>query len=60
MERARQRFVQDGLEIAVYGEPREVYSEKVFDGEVEARLVALRCSDPPAGRARWALHLLAD
>jgi len=60
VERARQRFVEDGFEIAVYGKPREVYSEKVFDGEVEAHLVALRCSDPPAGHARWTLHLLAD
>ncbi|MBN2394725.1 MAG: helix-turn-helix domain-containing protein [Anaerolineae bacterium] len=32
----------------------------MFDGVVEARLVALRCSDPPSGRARWTLQLLAD
>ncbi len=30
-----------------------------IDGEVEARLVALACSDPPQGRQRWALRLLA-
>lgn len=60
VERARKRFVEEGFQIAVYGKPREVYQEKVFDGAVEARLVALRCSDPPSGRARWTLHLLAD
>jgi len=33
---------------------------KKLDGEKEARLVALACSDPPAGRAHWTLRLLAD
>lgn len=60
VERTRQRFVEDGFELAVQGKKREVYKEKVFDGEVEAHLVALRCSAPPAGYARWTLHLLAD
>ena len=60
VERVRQRFVEVGLQSAVYGKKREVYREKVFDGEVEAHLVALRCSDPPRGRAHWTLHLLAD
>jgi len=60
VERVRQRFVEAGLQSAVYGKEREVYKEKVLDGEVEAHLVALRCSDPPNGRARWTLHLLAD
>ena len=60
VERTRQRFVEDGFQRAVHGKPREVYKEKVFDGTVEARLIALRCSDPPPGYARWTLHLLAD
>lgn len=60
VERTRQRFVEDGFELAVQGKKREAYKEKVFDGEVEAHLVALRCSAPPAGYARWTLHLLAD
>ena len=34
--------------------------EKLLDGEKEARLIALSCSKPPKGRARWTLHLLAD
>ena len=60
VERVRQRFVEDSFQRAVYGKPREVYKEKVLDGEVEAHLVALRCSAPPSGRARWTLHLLAE
>jgi transposase len=60
IERLRQRWVEDGLDGALQGKKREVFKEKVFDGAVEARLIALRCSDPPAGRVRWTLHLLAD
>ena len=59
-ERLRQRFVEEGLDVAIYGKKREPVREKVFDGEVEAHLVALRCSDPPEGFARWSLRLLAD
>lgn len=32
----------------------------MFDGAAEARLIALACSKPPAGRARWTLHLLEE
>ena len=60
IERVRQRYVEEGWEMAVHGKKREVFKEKLFDGAVEARLIALRCSDPPEGRARWTLHLLAD
>lgn len=59
VENIRQRFVEEGFEIALHGKPREVVPEKVFDGEVEAKLIALRCSNPPAGYSRWTLHLLA-
>ncbi|UXE61392.1 MAG: helix-turn-helix domain-containing protein [Woronichinia naegeliana WA131] len=33
---------------------------QIIDGEVEAKLIALRCGEPPAGQARWTLRLLAD
>lgn len=60
IERVRRRFVLEGLEAALNRRPsiRE-YSRK-FDGEREAHLVALVCSEPPAGQARWSLRLLAD
>lgn len=44
----------------LYGKKRTVFKEKTFDGRVEAPLIALRCSDPPAGHAAWTLQLLAD
>lgn len=59
-ERLRERFVEDGLDIAIQGKKREKFKEKVFDGTVEAHVVALRCSQPPAGRARWTVRLLAQ
>lgn len=46
--------------MALFGKKREPAKEKLFDGEVEAHLVALRCSEPPEGYARWSLRLLAE
>lgn len=60
IERLRERFVEDGLERALNGKKREKYKEKVFDGAVEAHVVALRCGQPPAGHARWTVRLLAQ
>ena len=60
VERLRQRFVEDGFDVAVQGKKREAFKENVFDGKVEAQLVALRRSAPPRGRSSWTLHLLAD
>jgi len=34
--------------------------DRKLDGDAEARLIKLACSDPPEGQARWTLHLLAD
>ena len=56
----KKRFVEEGLEVALNGEKRDrVYAKKV-DGDFEAHLIALSCSDPPEGFARWSLRLLAD
>lgn len=60
IERLRQRFVEEGIEIALKGKKREVFKPKTFDGAVEAHLVALRCSQPPTGHARWTIQLLTD
>ncbi len=57
--RVRRRFVEEGLEAALERKKRK-YVPQVVDGEVEARLIALRYSEPPEGRARWTLRLLAD
>jgi transposase len=61
VERVRQRFVERGLEQALGRKPQDRPSrERKFDGAAEARLIALACSAPPQGQARWTLKLLAD
>jgi transposase len=60
VERVRKRFVLEGLAVALsQRRPNREYSRKL-DGEQEARLIALSCSAPPEGHARWSLRLLAD
>ena len=61
MEYLRQRFVEQGLDACLCRQKQEHPSiERTFDGEKEARLIALACSTAPDGRARWTLRLLAD
>jgi len=60
VERTRKRFVQEGFEVALNGRPRQPRSERKIDGRVEAHLIALTCSPPPAGYQRWTLRLLAE
>jgi transposase len=61
VERVRQRFVERGPEQALGRKPQDRPSrERKFDGAAEARLIALACSQPPEGRTRWTLRLLAD
>jgi hypothetical protein len=61
VERVRQRFVEQGLPAAlVRKQPDRPNRQPVLDGAAEARLIALACSQPPAGRAAWTLRLLAD
>lgn len=56
--RTKQRFVEEGLERALTETPRPRPERKLAAHE-EALLVAVACSDPPKGRARWTLQLLA-
>ena len=62
IDRVKKTFVEEGLEIALYGktEVSEKYHKRIIDGDVEAHLVALCCSDPPEGFSQWSLRLLAD
>jgi transposase len=55
----RQRYVEAGLEAALYDKPRPGQTPKLT-GEVEAQLTLLACSDPPEGYARWTMRLLAN
>jgi hypothetical protein len=57
----RERCVEQGLEAAINRKKQERPSQQpLFDGAAEARLIALGCSEPPPGQARWTLRLLAD
>lgn len=56
----RQRFVEEGLERALdRKQPDEPPRRRTLDGAGEARLIAMACGEPPEGRARWTLRLLA-
>ena len=57
----RQRLVEQGLDAALERKKQQSPSrERIFDGEKEARLIAVSCSEPPTGSAHWTLQLLAD
>ena len=58
--RVRKQYFEEGLEAALKRRPPNREYHRKLDGEQEARLVALACSEPPEGRARWSLRLLAD
>lgn len=60
LENIRKKFVMDGFDAALYGKKsNRVYSRKI-DGDAEAHLIALSCSEPPKGFARWSLRLLSN
>jgi len=61
IEHLKKRFVEEGLEAALERKPLEKPPrEIIFDGAFEARLIALACSEAPAGHRRWTVRLLAD
>lgn len=60
IERVRQRFVEEGLERAINPRPKTSSKLKKIDGEAEAHLIALACSEAPTGYSRWTLRLLAE
>ena len=60
VERVRERLVEKGLESAINRAKQKNVRSRRLDGDQEAKLVALSCSEPPEGRARWTLKLLAD
>jgi transposase len=60
VSRVRKQYFQEGLRAALNRRPPNRQYHRKLDGEQEARLVALACSEPPEGQARWSLRLLAD
>jgi DNA-binding transcriptional ArsR family regulator len=60
VSRVRKQYFEEGMEAALNRRPTNREYHRKLDGEHEARLVALACSEPPEGQARWSLRLLAD
>ncbi len=60
VERTRECLVEEGFEAAVNRKAPSRSREKKLDGEKEAHLIAICCSEAPEGRASWTLRLLAD
>ena len=60
VSRVRKRYFEEGLGAALNRRPPNREYHRKLDGEQEARLLALACSEPPEGQARWSLRLLAD
>jgi len=59
VHRTRKQLVEEGLDAVLSRKPRAMPAvTKIFDGAAEARLIALACSQPPQGHARWSLRLL--
>nr|WP_087149382.1 IS630 family transposase [Algoriphagus resistens] len=60
IDRVKKRFLEEGLEGVLERKPSSRIYDKKIDGDTEAKLVQLCCSDPPVGHAKWSLRLLAD
>ncbi len=60
IDRVKKRFIEEGFEVALERKATSRVYETKADGEMEAKLVALCCSKPPKGQAKWSLRLLAD
>jgi transposase len=60
VRRVRERFALEGLEAAIFRRPPKNTKPKKLDGEQEAHLIALACSEPPDSRGKWSIRLLAE
>jgi transposase len=60
IDRIKRRFVEEGFDIALGRKASTRQYERKIDGDIEAHLIALSCSQPPSGRSHWTLRLLAD
>ena len=60
VENLRRRFVEEGFEVALHGKKRSSPpTNKLLDGEQEAKIIAMRLGQAPAGYGKWTLRLLA-
>lgn len=60
IDRIKKKFIEEGFEGVLERRPTSRVYEKKLDGDTEAKLITLCCSEPPKGYAKWSLRLLAD
>jgi len=60
IDRVKKKFIDEGIDTVLERRPTQRVYETKVDGDLEAKLVTLCCSDPPKGFAKWSLRLLAD
>ena len=60
IDRVKKKFIEEGFEAVLERRPTTRIYESKSDGDMEAKLVSLCCSEPPKGYAKWSLRLLAD
>jgi transposase len=60
IDRVKKRFVEEGFEACLRRKPTTRIYDKKVDGDVEAHLISIACSEPPKGFSKWSLRLLAD
>ena len=60
IDRVKKKFIEEGIDTVLERRPTQRVYETIVDGDMEAKLVTLCCSEPPKGFAKWSLRLLAD
>jgi len=60
VHRVRNKFAEHGLNMALNRQEHKAHKPRIFDGDKEARLVAICCSQAPEGRTSWTLNLLSQ
>jgi transposase len=60
IDRVKSKFIEEGFEGVLERRPTQRIYEGKMDGDCEAKLITLCCSDPPKGFSKWSLRLLAD
>ncbi len=60
IDRVKKKFIEEGFDNVLDRRPSPQNYTKKVDGDIEAKLVSLCCSEPPEGFAKWSLRLLAD
>lgn len=60
IDRIKKKFIDEGLDVCLERRPTKRVYETIVDGDAEAKLIALCCSEPPLGFSKWSLRMLAD